>query len=154
MKKNIRILLPITVLVLATLACQAMSSLPVGQTPPAVGDAPQVVEATSIPVVISAPSMQEQEQALTSLYDHVTPGVVAIQVLTDNGSALGTGIVFDNQGNLVTNYHVVEGQKKIEVDFPTGYKTFGTLVGTDLDSDLAVIKVDAPAEELHPLALG
>jgi 2-alkenal reductase len=49
---------------------------------------------------------------------------------------------------------VVDGQKKIEVDFTSGFKAYGKLVGTDLDSDLAVIKVEAPASELHPLVLG
>jgi len=56
----------------------------------------------------------------------------------------------------VTNYHVVEGaiNNQVEVDFASGYKAYGTTVGTDLDSDLAVVKVDAPASELHPLTLG
>jgi 2-alkenal reductase len=62
--------------------------------------------------------------------------------------------VYDADGHIVTNYHVVAGAAKVEVDFSSGYKTYGTVIGIDLDSDLAVIKVDAPAEELHPLTLG
>jgi 2-alkenal reductase len=42
----------------------------------------------------------------------------------------------------------------LEVDFTSGYKIYGTVIGTDLDSDLAVVKVNAPASELHPLPLG
>jgi 2-alkenal reductase len=42
----------------------------------------------------------------------------------------------------------------VEVDFSSGFKTYGTVIGTDLDSDLAVIKVNIPAEELHPLPIG
>ncbi len=49
---------------------------------------------------------------------------------------------------------MVEGSKQVEVDFTSGFKTYGTVIGTDLDSDLAVVKVDAPASELHPLTLG
>jgi 2-alkenal reductase len=49
---------------------------------------------------------------------------------------------------------VVEGATQVEVDFTSGYKIYGTVIGTDLDSDLAVVKVNAPASELHPLPLG
>jgi 2-alkenal reductase len=62
--------------------------------------------------------------------------------------------VLDKEGYIITNYHVVEGETELEVDFATGFKTRGELVGIDTDSDLAIIKVDAPAEELHPLPLG
>ncbi len=151
MKKNIRLMIPVVVLMLASLACQSMTKLPIGQ---AAGLPTQSTAPTSLPVLVSSPNLQEQEQALSSLYERVTPGIVAIQVLTDSGGSLGTGFVYDAQGYIITNQHVVEGQKKIEVDFTSGFKAFATLVGTDLDSDLAIIKVDAPAEELHPLALG
>jgi 2-alkenal reductase len=87
---------------------------------------------------------------LVSLYDQASRGTVAI--LTDTGQ--GSGFVFDSQGHIVTNYHVVEGSTRVEVDFISGYKTYGRVVGTDLDSDLAVVKVDAPAGELHPVPLG
>jgi 2-alkenal reductase len=95
-----------------------------------------------------------QQDILTGLYQQVSPGIVAIQVTNDQGGSLGSGFVHDDQGHVVTNYHVVEGANKVEVDFMSGYKTYGTVVGTDLDSDLAVIKVNAPAGELHPLSLG
>jgi 2-alkenal reductase len=49
---------------------------------------------------------------------------------------------------------VVEGANQVEVDFPSGHKVFGEVIGLDPDSDLAVVKVDAPATELHPLSLG
>ena len=83
------------------------------------------------------------------------PGIVAIQVSAADGSgSLGSGFVYDGLGHIVTNYHVVEGASRVEVDFISGYKTYGTVIGTDLDSDLAVVKVNAPAEELHPVVLG
>jgi S1-C subfamily serine protease len=104
----------------------------------------------SIPV----PDIEDSEEILTALYSAVNPGIVAIQVITEAGDALGSGFVIDLNGHIVTNYHVVEGEQSIEVDFPSGYKTYGEVIGTDLDSDIAIIDVDVPEEQLHPLALG
>jgi 2-alkenal reductase len=62
--------------------------------------------------------------------------------------------VIDKQGHIVTNQHVIQDAKEIEVDFPTGAKSWATLLGTDPDSDLAVLKVDIPEDFLIPLPLG
>jgi 2-alkenal reductase len=80
--------------------------------------------------------------------------VVSIRTLTAAGGGQGSGFVFDNEGHIVTNYHVVEGATELEVAFPSGLKVRGEVIGTDLDSDLAVIEVDVPADQLQPLALG
>jgi S1-C subfamily serine protease len=69
-------------------------------------------------------------------------------------SALGSGFVWDNQGHIVTNNHVVAGADKIEVRFSDGTTVPATLVGTDPDSDLAVIKVEHSAAELKPVSVG
>ena len=69
-------------------------------------------------------------------------------------SGQGSGFVYNDEGYIVTNYHVVADAKKLEVDFPSGLKVWGKLVGTDLDSDLAVVKVEVSPEALHPLPLG
>jgi S1-C subfamily serine protease len=103
---------------------------------------------------IPVPDIGNTEEILTALYNTVNPGIVAIQVITAAGDALGSGFVIDLNGHIVTNYHVVEGEQSIEVDFPSGYKTYGEIIGTDLDSDIAIIDVDVPEEQLHPLALG
>jgi 2-alkenal reductase len=66
----------------------------------------------------------------------------------------GSGFVIDKQGHIVTNQHVIQDANDIEVDFPTGVKAWATLLGTDPDSDLAVLKVDIPGEFLIPLPLG
>jgi S1-C subfamily serine protease len=95
-----------------------------------------------------------QDDALASLYERVSPGVVAIRVLSDQGEGLGSGFVIDTQGHIVTNYHVVEGITDLEVDFQSGYKVRGIIVATDLDSDLAVVKVDVSAIQLTPLVFG
>lgn len=143
MKKS---LLAFVVLTFAILACQ---------TPLAGGTSPATVPPiSSLPTVVpsdgGSQSPAEGQDVLVALYDRVSPGTVAI--ITDQGQ--GSGFVYDNLGHVVTNYHVVEGANIIEVRFTSGFMGYGTVVGTDLDSDIAVIKVDGPAEEFHPVPLG
>jgi serine protease Do len=69
-------------------------------------------------------------------------------------SALGSGFVWDQNGHIVTNNHVISGADKIEVTFSDGTILPATLVGADPDSDLAVIQVDAAAAQLHRVQLG
>jgi S1-C subfamily serine protease len=143
-----RTLIALSVLVLAALAC-SVGALPAASATPVAGlSAP---DQSSVPVALDASQSQE---ALVALFQNVNPGVVAIKTVGEQAGSLGSGFVYDSQGHVVTNYHVVEGSKQVEVDFTSGFKTYGTIIGTDLDSDLAVVKVDAPAEELHPLPLG
>jgi serine protease Do len=75
------------------------------------------------------------------------------QVPQQYQSALGSGFVWDTKGDIVTNNHVVTGADKIEVTFSDGTILPATLVGADPDSDLAVIKVDAPTSEFHPVSI-
>jgi serine protease Do len=67
--------------------------------------------------------------------------------------ALGSGFVWDTQGHIVTNNHVVDGASKIEVTFYDGTVVQAKLVGADPYSDLAVVKVDVPASQLQPVTL-
>jgi 2-alkenal reductase len=158
MKLSVRVLPVVAVLVLAMLACQVETGSPGKSTPiPAAIKASTTIaspEAVIVPQVSNSSSVISQDDALVALYERVSPGVVAIRVLTDQGEGLGTGFVLDSQGHIVTNAHVVAGVTELEVDFQTGYKVRGQVVATDLDSDLAVLKVDAPAEQLHPLTFG
>jgi S1-C subfamily serine protease len=70
------------------------------------------------------------------------------------GSGQGSGFVFDAEGSIVTNHHVVEGAQSVSVRFWDGSTYDATVVGSDPSTDLAVIKVEAPADLLAPLALG
>jgi S1-C subfamily serine protease len=148
-KKNHRWLAVWTVFTLALLACRVGAS-PVGM-PPTQAPSP-IIFAPTLAAPLPADVMPNQD-VLVGLYERVNPGIVAIRVLTEQGGGLGSGFVFDMDGYVVTNAHVVEGQTYLEVDFPNGLKVRGELVATDLDSDLAVIKVSVPADQLHPLAL-
>ncbi len=66
----------------------------------------------------------------------------------------GSGFVWDNEGHIVTNNHVVENATDVEVLFANGTQASATVLGTDPDADLAVIKVKLPADQLTPLPLG
>jgi putative serine protease PepD len=71
------------------------------------------------------------------------------------GTATGSGIVIDGEGHVLTNNHVIEGAKKIEVKLGASDTEYtAEVVGADPASDLALLKVDAPSKELHPLTLG
>jgi 2-alkenal reductase len=106
-------------------------------------------------------SATQGERLYADIYSRVSPSVVSINVVSrvqsqfrsEDGLAegTGTGFVIDQEGHIVTNAHVVDGAVQIEVNFFDGRIVRGELVGTDLDSDIAVIKVDEPAELLQPL---
>lgn len=161
MKPAFRILTVFIVLSLVTLACATFISEPT----PTAAPTTQVEKPTQIEVppqpttetsTNTAPVVDHfsQQDMLVDLYERANPGVVAIRVLSEEGSGLGSGFIIDKEGHLITNYHVVQSATDLEVDFPSGFKTRGEIIGTDLDSDIAVVKVDAPPEELHPLPLG
>lgn len=92
--------------------------------------------------------------SVNQIYRRVHSGVVEITVSIPGGQAQGSGFVYDSKGNVVTNEHVIDGASSISVEFPDGSKYAGTLVGSDSSTDLAVVKVNAPASKLHPLTLG
>jgi len=68
--------------------------------------------------------------------------------------AVGSGFVYDRQGHVVTNEHVVSGTGTVSVELLDGTRYRAEVVGTDPSTDLAVIKVNAPASKLQPLQLG
>jgi S1-C subfamily serine protease len=112
------------------------------------------------------------QDRLGQIYEQVNPSVVNIQVVLQAGSTLGnlpempgfpsmpedyqpsaqgSGFVWDTDGHIVTNNHVVENADSITVVFSDGTTVPAEVVGTDPDSDLAVIKVDLPADRLQPM---
>jgi S1-C subfamily serine protease len=71
------------------------------------------------------------------------------------GTATGSGFLIDTEGHIVTNNHVVENAKRVEVKLGSSDTTYtAEVVGTDPATDVALLKVDAPADQLHPLSLG
>jgi len=132
-----------------------------------------LVQSTTSPSIVLSPTTTTQiipsssatglvaglESTLESIYSRVNPSVVNIQVilapsaLNLGGEALGSGFVWDNQGNIVTNNHVVDGATRITVTFYDGTVVDANMVGADTNSDLAVIKVDPNGLPLQPVAM-
>jgi len=100
-------------------------------------------------------------ETFTQIYERVSPSVVSISVIArspGSGFAMeqtrvagGTGFVLDNSGHIMTNHHVVEGALEVEVSFFDGTLAAADVIGLDPDSDLAVLRVDLPQEDLDAL---
>lgn len=116
------------------------------------------------PQGISNPSAVTDEQNSIEVYKSLSPGVAFITTSSrvqnyygeelEQESGNGSGSVIDNQGHILTNYHVVEGASRLTVSFG-GDKVYpAKFVGGDPDTDLAVIKITPPTEGLTVVALG
>jgi 2-alkenal reductase len=154
--KPAQALLAASSLLAATLACTVPTSAPTLAVPePTVAELAPTVSIADAPVDLGMAD-------LADLYARVSPGVVTIWIYgSESGPhdpstpiAQGSGFVIDTDGHIVTNDHVVEGASAIEVDFTDGRKAWAELLGTDLDSDLALLRVDVPGAPLTPLPLG
>ena len=84
----------------------------------------------------------------------VRPAVVEVKVTTPNGGALGSGVIIDRRGYIVTNNHVVNGAQSISVVLYDGTQVPAQLAGTDPADDLAVLKITPPAAGLTVATLG
>lgn len=160
----------------APLATQATTVQPAITETPAV---PAQTETTTTDTSAAAAlqALQAQQEAFIALYEKLNPSVVNIRVveelarsdtsthilpffggspdaqqIPDQGE--GAGFVYDTQGHIVTNNHVVSGAGRIVVTFSDGTEVNAELVGTDPGSDLAVIKVDVEPSALAPVTLG
>src|SRR3954468_16047092 len=114
-----------------------------------------------------APNLSLRPAELTKIrvYDGANRGVVNVLtkmvshdrffMLPSPAEGAGSGSVLDKQGHILTNYHVVEDANKVWVTLPGGKDPFeGEIVGEDPDNDVAVLKINAPPEELFPVPIG
>ena len=99
----------------------------------------------------SAGSPPRGELAAEEIYERAAAAVVLVR---SGGGGLGSGFVIDREGRIVTNYHVVAGSASVTVAFSDDDEADAGIVGTNASSDLALLDVDVPAEELTPLPLG
>jgi 2-alkenal reductase len=149
----------IMLLILATLACGGLSVAPPTSEPTATAAAllptatpPAEQETNIIPVAQAAtPGVEtaDLQAILVNLYQQVNPAVVYILVPFGSGS----GFVYSEDGYIVTNNHVVAGSNQFEVVFANGERRTARLVGSDVDSDLAVLQVNDLPEGVRPLPL-
>ncbi len=146
------------------------------------GPAPAVAEPeldwtpTPVPDEILDQASAEERQ-VAAVYEQVAPSVVHIRVVQHVSGrdsprleipgwpglpempdffrrGEGSGFVWDREGHIVTNYHVVHNAEKVEVTFLDGATRLADVVGADPDSDLAVLNVEQPGERLVPVVLG
>lgn len=171
----------IAVLPLFAMACSLLSPVsaapirPVKNTPAAVqqpaaiatrqpavqGEQPAAEPISGQPNVAPAnlPTVSSNEdQVLEALYQRANPAVVSIVTYASQGSFLaaagqGSGFVYDGEGHIVTNSHVVQGADALDVVFSDGTTLTGEVVGQDLHSDLAVVKVDQLPDGVQPLPI-
>jgi S1-C subfamily serine protease len=99
--------------------------------------------------------LYQNGSALTDIYAQVSESVVLVQGTGDGDSVQASGFVYNYTGTVVvlTNYHVVEGMTSLSVTFSDGNGYEAMVLGTDPYSDLAVLSVDAPEDELKPLTI-
>ncbi|MFN3396269.1 MAG: S1C family serine protease [Thermodesulfovibrionales bacterium] len=116
---------------------------------------------TISPQSISALTLDEEVNI--KIYQEMSSGVVNITTTTISydfffnpipESGTGSGSVLDKKGHILTNYHVVENARKLEVTLFDGSKWEAKLIGADPSNDLAVIKIKAPQEKLKPIPFG
>ncbi len=146
----------------ATQAATTPATDPATALSPAQGTSsgPATLASTALPTLTPVPTSANrvtnpQEQELEDLYARVNASIVSILVdLGSQGGAQATGFVFDSAGHIVTNEHVVNGAQSLEIDFPSGVKMQGKVLGSDPDADLAVIALQGDFSKLTPLPLG
>ena len=171
--------LGIVVLLLVTMSCSLLSFQtsqgPVSSAPPAQAQATIPLSDTTAQAKVptlpaSQPTVQlpqtgqagaapgASSDMLIALHKQVSPGVVSIDTLitqgNQSGEAAGSGFVIDKQGYIITNNHVVEGANEVIVTFFNGTQMDAKIIGTDGDSDLAVLQVKQLPDGVQPLSLG
>ena len=166
LKHLLSMLLMLAVLGLA--ACQSdsqASALPPGaQVVAPVHDRPVSIESVQFaptPTAVSdeiIAAADAEYQVLANIYARLVPSVVNIEVVLETphdsimtSTASGSGFVFDRDGHIVTNAHVIDGVRSITVTFSDGFVTSAELVGEDLYSDLAVVRVNVDPARLLPV---
>src|ERR1700675_2637773 len=124
----------------------AIAATLIGQPPAA------AAAATATPTSVQSASVSSG--TAESVYAQVSPGVVTITSAMGNGQAIGSGVVLDTKGDILTNAHVIAGAQQMQVPLNTGQTVPATLVGSNSAADLAVIRISVPASSLHPVTLG
>jgi len=106
----------------------------------------------------TSPTIHEGDLSLVQIFEQSEDGVLRVNVdrgvETISRDGLGSGFVYDKNGYIVTNHHVIDDAEKIVVTFPDEQAFNAELIGADPFTDLAVLKIVSGAYPLHPLPLG
>ncbi|MGZ6989196.1 MAG: trypsin-like peptidase domain-containing protein, partial [Thermoanaerobaculia bacterium] len=121
------------------------------------------VDASARPVVARG-DLAEDEKSTIDLFKRASPSVVYITTLsrravnffemTEVPQGTGSGFLWDRQGHVVTNFHVLQGSDSSVVTLSDQSNWKATVVGVEPDKDLAVLRISAPAEKLPPILVG
>jgi len=124
------------------------------------------------PISLNQPAAKSGALTVNAIYKHDAPGVVQVTATEvtsaqsvdpffgfafpaqQKSQSLGSGFVIDKAGHIVTNYHVVEHARSVDVSFSNNESMKAKLVGADPSTDIAVLQVDAHSRALTPLVLG
>lgn len=153
-RRNLQLGLVSAGIILGIAACTA----PVRFAGPVINSTPRprssgapLITANASPAIVGSGALASLQGDLRKLIDSVNPSVVQI----DTSTGLGSGVVMDTQGNIVTNAHVVGTETSFTVTAYDGHVYRASLVGTYPNNDLAVIKVNAGSDNnLRPAVFG
>jgi S1-C subfamily serine protease len=114
--------------------------------------------------VVARGDLAEDEKSTIELFKRASPSVVYITTLarravnffemTETPQGAGSGFLWDRQGHVVTNFHVLQGSDSSVVTLSDQSNWKATVVGVEPDKDLAVLRISAPAEKLPPILVG
>ncbi len=140
---------------LSTLLGESTDEIPTGVEASSPTPATIVVEVTPTPMLSgSSPATDVEEQLVIDVYARVGPAVVCITAPRQFGECIGSGFVIDLEGHIVTNDHVAGATDELLVTLANEHTVPAKVLGTDPGSDLAVLRIDVPAEELTVAELG
>ncbi|MDQ7025288.1 MAG: trypsin-like peptidase domain-containing protein [Anaerolineae bacterium] len=156
--KQIRQLLRVSGVVLGAMALGFVLALVF--VPQLTGNIANAIENVPPPDIATSNLLSEQERIFGEIYDTVSPSVVSITISEQASPdapfepvSIGSGFVVDTQGHIITNYHVVAREGRIEIAMYDGTIALAQVVGEDPTSDLAVLQVqNVPVDRLHPVA--
>jgi len=161
-----RILLVLVVLTLGALIAPYWQP---AEGPAAVAPVESPATAAAQPVQSPSPApgaeLYDIERSTIEIFEKYAPSVVSVinkallrdyfsLAIYENTQGSGSGFVWDKAGHIISNYHVVHKASAVQVIMKDGTVYDATIVGLDPDHDIAVLKIDAPAETLTPLPIG
>lgn len=166
MRYKSKIIWVVLSLMVLSLGCINLRSL----APPTPPSSDMPIQVTQVPATVPPPvvvpgntALRDLETQVEAVYEAVGNSVVNIAVTTiaydyffnavpQEGS--GSGFVYDSNGHIVTNFHVIEEAERIQVTFADGTTFLSEVIGSDPTYDLAVLKIDANDYPLRPVSLG
>ena len=140
------------------------AGIPLSTAVPAQAQTPSSASRGAIPPR-PEPDLQDEERATIELFEHASPAVVYITSIavrrnrfslnvTEIPQGSGSGFIWDRQGHVVTNFHVIANANAAQVTLSDQSTWDAELVGGAAEKDLAVLKIKAPANKLTPLPIG